>query len=112
MRQVRRVPQPPIRDLTIFSCLDSITSFTITFNKGGATDFARAFFRLTEGNLFMVLHIACTQFINTMTMSARCCRSTGYEHNTKRTNSTKRRKKEEIEIAKFIIYVRRFYSIS
>lgn len=26
-------------------------TFTITFNQGGATEFARAFFRITEGNL-------------------------------------------------------------
>ncbi|XP_064393429.1 uncharacterized protein LOC135340933 isoform X2 [Halichondria panicea] len=34
-----------------YSEQDSTTTFTITFNQGGATDFARAFFRLTEGQL-------------------------------------------------------------
>ena len=33
----------------VYTIIGQTESFTMTFTKGGATDFARAFFRLTEG---------------------------------------------------------------
>ena len=43
----------PIKVHYIMLCIERTTGgntpFTLTFNKGGATDFARTFFQLTEG---------------------------------------------------------------
>ncbi len=76
--------------LTI-TCADSTTTFTITFNQGGATDFARAFFRLTEGTYKYKTIIIMYLFLS-------ICRPASYEDHSERTNSNKRREKDKIAI--------------